>query len=225
MTNTRHHFDDELNALKGELIEMGSYAEQMVSLAVQAMLDRDEEACRRVIAMDDKADQMDIFIEMHCLKLLALQQPMARDLRLIGTVTKVITDLERICDHSVDIAKQGLKLKEYPQVIELVDVIKLCDVAEMMIRSCFQAFVEHSIPLCEEVSHMDEQADSLYKSMRNFVLKAISEKPEITTPAYSLLLVLLYLERIADHAVNVAERVAFVESGVLKQLEYNVPGE
>ena len=225
MTNTRHHFDDELNALKGELIEMGSYAEQMVSLAVQAMLDRDEEACRRVIAMDDKADQMDIFIEMHCLKLLALQQPMARDLRLIGTVTKVITDLERICDHSVDIAKQGLKLKEYPQVIELVDVIKLCDVAEMMIRSCFQAFVEHSIPLCEEVSHMDEQADSLYKSMRNLVLKAISEKPEITTPAYSLLLVLLYLERIADHAVNVAERVAFVESGVLKQLEYNVPGE
>lgn len=225
MTNTRHHFDDELNALKGELIEMGSYAEQMVSLSVEALLNRDEEACRRVIAMDDKADQMDISIEMHCLKLLALQQPMARDLRLIGTVTKVITDLERICDHSVDIAKAGIKLKDYPQVVELVDIIKLCDVAEMMIRSCFQAFVEHSFTLCEEVSHMDETADSLYKSMRDHVLRVISERPDITTPAYYLLIVLLYLERIADHAVNVAERVAFVETGVLQQLEYTVSGE
>ncbi len=225
MINTRHHFDDELNSLKGELIEMGSYAEQMVALSVDALLNRDEGACRRVIAMDDKADQMDITIEMHCLKLLALQQPMARDLRLIGTVTKVITDLERICDHSVDIAKQGLKLRNHPGVIELVDVTKLRDVAELMIRSCFQAFVEHSLPLCEEVSAMDETADSLYKSMRNHVLQAMSIKPEITTPAYSLLLVLLYLERIADHAVNVAERVAFVETGVLKQLEYTVAEE
>ncbi len=225
MTNTRHHFDDELNLLKGELIEMGSYAEQMVALSVDALINRDEEACRRVMAMDDRADQMDLTIEMHCLRLLALQQPMARDLRLIGTVTKVITDLERICDHSVDIAKQGLKLRNYPGVIELVDVTKLRDVAELMIRSCFQAFVEHSLTLCEEVSAMDETADSLYKSMRDHVLQVISTKPEIITPAYSLLLVLLYLERIADHAVNVAERVAFVETGVMKQLEYTVAEE
>ena len=225
MSNTRHHFDDELNALKGELIEMGSYTEQMVALSIRALLDRDEEACRKVIEMDDKADEMDISIEAHCMKLLALQQPMARDLRLIGTVSKVITDLERMCDHAVDIAKHGIKLHKYPAVIELVDVTKLSDVAELMIRSSFQAFVEHSIKLCEEVSHMDETADRLYKSMRNHVLKAITTKPEITTPAYSLLLVLLYLERIADHAVNVAERVAYVETGALKQLEYNVPGE
>ncbi|MCS6949773.1 MAG: phosphate signaling complex protein PhoU [Armatimonadota bacterium] len=225
MTTVRHAFDEELQLLQHELIEMGSYVEQMLDQAVQSLCHRDEELAKEIVRRDDVVDEMDVNIEMHCLRLLALQQPMARDLRLIGTVLKAITDLERIGDHSVDIAKAAIRLKDYPRVVSLVDVPLLKEKVCAMIRSGLDSFTQHDMELAYDVCDMDNEVDKLYRRMRKNILASMSKGDADLEAAALMLLVLYYLERCADHAVNVAERVVFVETGVLRQLAVSHRGE
>lgn len=220
MTTVRHAFDEELVLLQNELIEMGSYVEQMLDHAVQSLCQRDESLAKQIVRRDDEVDEMDVNIEMHCLRLLALQQPMARDLRLIGTVLKAITDLERIGDHSVDIAKAAIKLKDYPTVISLVDIPLMKQKVCAMIRASLEAFIQRDIERAYDVCDMDEEVDRLYRRMRRTVVSVIQNNPMTADieAISTLLLVIYYLERCADHAVNLAERVVFVETGALRQL-------
>jgi len=225
MTVVRHAFDEELQLLQNELLEMGSYVEQMLDQAVQSLCHRDEELAKEIVRRDDNVDEMDVSIEMHCLRLLALQQPMARDLRLIGTVLKTITDLERIGDHSVDIAKAAIHLKDYPHVIKLVDVPLMKQKVCEMIRGGLESFTQHNLELAYDVCEMDNEVDKLYRRMRQAIIAATQIHPENLEAATLMLLVIYYLERCADHAVNVAERVVFVETGVLRQLALSHRGE
>lgn len=215
---TRSQFEGELDALRGTLLEMGAIVDRMVATAIEALKDGDVAIAERVIADDDAVDDLDLEIEHRCMRLIALQQPIARDLRLIGTVFKVITDLERIGDHAVDIAKVARKLARAGFNRPLVDAPRLAGVARDMLRNALEAFVQHDLKLVEQVVASDDTADELFHRYRTEIHEAMQKEPEIVVEGSYMLFVCHYLERIADHAVNIAERVHYVETGELVQL-------
>lgn len=214
----RLQFETELEALRTKMLEMGANVDRMLANAVTALKEKDIELAVRVINDDDAVDALDLQIESDCIRLFALQQPIARDLRLVGTIFKVITDLERIGDHAVDIAKVARKLAnlEYRKV--LVDLPKLADAARTMLRQALEAFVRHDLSLVDAVVLGDDDVDRLFHLYRDDIHLAMRSSPEEVVEASYLLFVCHYLERVADHAVNIAERVGYVETGELEQL-------
>jgi phosphate transport system protein len=206
---------------------MGSYVAQMLSVAMQALVRQDVALARHAIDMDDAADQMDLQIEHKCMRLLALQQPMSRDLRIIGTGLKVITDLERIGDYAVDVAKVARRLADEPYFRPLQDLPRMSTAVEWMVRECIHAYVDHDLDLVMEVIARDDEVDDCYDRIFTELLTVMERDPTVIRQATWLLHVGRFLERIADHAVNVAERVYYVETGELKQLarsHQNQPG-
>jgi len=218
MRRTRQAFDEQLRALEQRLLEMGSFVEMMVDKAVQALKGHDVGLAREVIAADDTADRMDIEIEQECMRLLALQQPMSRDLRTIGTAMKVIADIERIGDYSVDIAKTAIRLAETEYFRPLEDIPKMTDIVRRMLRRALEAMVRRDMTIVQEVVDYDEEVDRLWYKLYDDIQRVMQERCEVVPQATALLLVARYLERIADHAVNIAERVAYVETGRLEAL-------
>lgn len=215
---TRSQFESELDGLRSTLLEMGAIVDRMVATAIEALTESDIAAAERVIVDDDAVDDLDLQIEHQCMRLLALQQPMARDLRLIGTVLKVITDLERIGDHAVDTAKVARKLAKAGFSRPLVDIPKIADVARSMLRNALEAFVQHDLTLVSKVIDSDDLVDELFHRYRTEIHESMKKDPSIVVEGSYLLFVCHYLERIADHAVNIAERVHYVETGELVQL-------
>jgi len=214
----RTQFDNEMDELRNSLLKMGALVDRMVATSVEALSGPDITIAERVIYDDDAVDDLDIQIEMDCMRLLALQQPMARDLRLIGTVFKVITDLERIGDNSVDVAKVARKLSKAGFTKTLVDVPKIANVARTMLRDALEAFVQHDLELVQKVISADDEVDELYHRYRSEIHEAMKSDPSIVVEGSYLLFVCHYMERIADHAVNIAERVHYIETGELEQL-------
>ena len=186
MSLTRTQFEEELEKLRNHIIAMGSLVDGAVAGSMEALAQRDIRLAELVIDADDAIDEMDLSIEAECMRLLALQHPLARDLRLVGTALKIITDLERIADHAVDIAKVAL-----------------------------DAFVRHDLNLVEVAVRADDEVDELFHHVRDDLHAAMRRDPEVVVEASYLLFVSHYLERMADHAVNIAERVYFVETGQL----------
>lgn len=215
---TRQQFEAELDRLRQRLVEMGKEADRMVQGAFEALQQRDVELAEQVISWDDKIDDLDISIETDCIRLIALQQPMARDLRLIGTAMKIITDLERIGDHAVDIAKVAKKLAQQPFPKPLVDIGRLAAAVRKMLEDALAAFVRHDLELVQEVVRADDEVDTIYHKTRDDLIRIMLKEPDQVYRAIYLLFVAHYLERIADHAVNIAERVHYVETGELAQL-------
>ena len=159
-------------------------------------------------------DEMDRKIEAQCIRLLALQQPMARDLRQIESALKVITDLERIGDHAVDIAKIARKLtQEFYLKAPLLDIGPLAQTARTMVHQSLESLVRHDLALAVHVCDDDDKADDAFKSLRDELLGLTQNQPSLVFPASYLLLAVVYLERIADHATNIAERVYYIETG------------
>jgi phosphate transport system protein len=173
---------------------------------------------REVIAEDDTADDMDLAIEQHCMRLLALQQPMSKDLRTIGTVMKVIADVERIGDYSVDIAKTAIKLAAIEYAKPLEDIPRMAKKARRMLRRALEALVERDLRQVTRVVESDDEVDKLWYKVAEDVEILMQEHPEAVPQAAALLLVARYLERIADHTVNIAERVAYMETGRMETL-------
>ena len=217
-TTLRHTFEHQLAELQDEVLRMGSYVAQMLSLSMQALVRQDLNLAQRVIAMDDTADEMDFQIEQKCMRLLARQQPVSRDLRIIGTGLKVITDLERIGDFAVDIAKTARRLAIEPHFRPLLDLSKMSAAVEWMVRESIHAYVEHDLDLVTQVIARDDEVDECYDRMFTELLDLMERDPSVIRQATWLLHVGRFLERIADHAVNVAERVHYVETGKLEQL-------
>lgn len=214
MLETRQTFHDELDALDQQVLHMGRLTATMVADAVASLQQGDVLLAEAVIGQDDVVDATDIDIETRCMRLLALQQPMARDLRQIGTALKVITDLERIGDHAVDIAKISRKLStQFFLRKPLVDVGPLADMAQAMLRQCMEALVRHDDALAAQICLDDDGVDDAYKRLREELFVLSQRQPEQTAAASYMLLALVYLERIADHATNIAERVHYVETG------------
>ncbi len=197
---------------------MGDEVDHMLDLAIGALVDQDIRRAEEVIAEDDVIDALDLAIEQDCMRLLALQQPMARDLRLIGTAMKVITDLERIGDHSVDIAKVARKLSKETLTIPLLDIPAMGGAVRVMLEDALQAFVNHDLELVEKVVVADDDIDTRFHVVRDELHNVMRRDSKLVVPASYLLFVAHYLERIADHSVNIAERVYYVETGKLVQL-------
>ncbi len=214
MLNTRQSFHDELTALEQELLYMGTQTATMLAQAVEAVQTGDMALAEAVLSQDDAVDEMDRRIEAKCIRLLALQQPLARDLRQIESALKVITDLERIGDHAVDIAKIARKLtQEFYLKSPLLDIGPLAGMARTMVLQSLEALVRHDVALAVQVSDDDDAADAAFKALREELLTLTQREPAHIFPASYLLLAVVYLERIADHATNIAERVYYIETG------------
>jgi len=216
--HTRQVFDEELTALEHDLLEMGSLADSMVQLAVESLVDLDVEKAMEVVARDDDVDAHDLQIENRCLKLLALHHPAAGDFRTVGTAMKVITDIERVADLAVDIAKAGMKIEKMLGDSKVVDIPRMAGIARTMFRESLQAYSQRDLKLVDDVIQMDDQVDDLYRQLRAQIHSDMVDQPVHVVADSWLLLAIHHIERIADHSVNVAERVAFMVTGQFKQL-------
>jgi len=215
---TRGQFEEELRRLGDEVLRMGSEADRLLDLAMQALTKQNVEIAEQVIAGDDVIDDLDIRIEMEAMRIIALQQPVARDLRLVGTALKVISDIERIGDHAVDIAKVARKLARDTFFKPLADIPYMADRVRAMLREALTAFVTHDLDLVRRVVAADDEIDDLFHKLRDELHAAMSRDANLVVQASYLLFVAYYLERVADHIVNIAERVYYVETGKLEQL-------
>ena len=218
MRRTRQAFDEQLAELEQRLLRMGEFVETMLEKAGRALVTHDVKLAEEAIAADDAADDMDLEIEQHCMRLLALQQPMSRDLRTIGTVMKVIADVERIGDYSVDIAKTAIELAQTEYYKPLEDIPQMVEIVRWMLRQALEALVAHDLALVAKVIERDDEVDRLWYQIRGQVEQVMQERSEVVPQAVALLLVARYLERVADHTVNIAERVAYMETGRLEAL-------
>jgi phosphate transport system protein len=218
MRMTRTGFEEQLATLRNRLLAMGSAVDNMVGMAMQALTEQDVELAAEVIAADDTIDGLDVEIETECMRLIALQTPVARDLHLVGTVLKAITDIERIGDHAVDIAKVARKLAGESFYKPLVDLPKMANAVRQMLRDAMTAFVNHDLTMVNEVVVADDEVDTLFHRIRDELHGVMRNDPNLVVQASYLLFVAHYLERIADHIVNIAERVHYAETGDLAQL-------
>jgi phosphate transport system protein len=215
---TRRHFDDELDALQESVLRMGAAVEEMVRDAIAALVTQDLAMAGRIIARDDEIDGMDQDIEARCMRLLALQQPMASDLRTIETILKIITDVERIGDHAVDIARVARRLGAETLYKPLVDIPHLAEMARAMLHDALEAFVHHDLDRVGKVIGDDDAVDALYAGMTRDLQARMMQDPSCVLQASYLLFVAHYLERICDHCTNIVERVAFMKTGQMKPL-------
>ena len=218
MYTIRKSFSDELQEMKQDILKMGSVVEEMLVGSVRALQLRDEILADEVIAKDDLVDGYNVVIEQRCLRLLALQQPMARDLRTIAAGLYIIKDVERMGDYALDIAKAAKKLSGIDPVKDLVKIPKMAQIVQCMLHDSLLAYVNQSVEEISEVARKDDEVDMLYRQVRDEMIGLIQERPMIAQPAVELILVARYLERIADHITNVGERIAYMETGEIKEL-------
>lgn len=203
----------EMETLERDVLEMASRAESMVTRAVDSLYRLDTGTAREVMDEDDEIDIKEILVEQRCLKLLALQQPMASDLREIGSVIRIITDLERIGDLAVDVAKICLKVDKEFGHTDYVDLPLMSNVARQMLRLSTQMFARKDIEAYQQVQALEDQVDELYRSLRDQTFQYMLAHPEEVVAAGWLLYAVHHLERIADHSVSIAERVVFMVTG------------
>ncbi len=208
----------ELAELETMLLEMSSKAGSMLHRSVESLVQLDHDLAMEVIDADDEVDDIDLAIEEKCLRLLALQQPMARDLREIGTIMKVITDIERIGDLSVDIAKSAMKIEKELGRTDYVDIRRIAGVAQMMLNEALEAFTKQDLQLVNSVIAKDDEVDNLYRDIRGQIHDRMRTDPEEVVAASWLLIAIHHIERVADHTVNIAERVAFLVTGEFRKL-------
>ena len=206
----RHHYGEELAALKNRLLRMGGIVEQRVSQAVLALMERRAELADAVIEGDREVNDLQIEIDDRCLKLLALQQPMASDLRLITAAMKINADLERIGDQAVNIAENANQLLGHPPLKPLLDLPRMAEIAQQMTRDSLDAFVQRDSALARKVLQRDDEVDQLKDQNFRVLLTYMMADPGTIERALALILVARNLERIADHATNIAEDVIFV---------------
>ncbi|MCU0241336.1 MAG: phosphate signaling complex protein PhoU [Vicinamibacteria bacterium] len=206
----RHHLEIELQALKNRLLNMAALVEERVHQSIHAIIERREDLALQVVAGDKDINELQIEIDDRCLKLLALQNPMASDLRLITAAMKINADLERVGDQAVNIAEQGQKLIQLPLLKPLIDIPRMAEMAEGMIRDSLDAFVRRDAALARTVLACDNAVDDLKDQLFRELLTYMMADPTTIERALALILVSRSIERIADHATNIAEDVIFV---------------
>ncbi len=206
------HFQEELEQLKARLLEMGGLAEDRLRLAVSGLVDRDPATVERVLAGDTAINQLHIEIDDRCFKMLALHQPMAVDLRAIVSAVKINTDLERVGDLAVNIAEAVRRYLQHPPVKELIDIPRMAVIAQDMLRDALDAYVRRDTMLAQNVLDRDDELDALKTMVFRELLVHMLNDPGTIEPSLDLILISRHLERIGDHATNVAEDVIFMVS-------------
>lgn len=217
----QRHFQDELERLKGRLLEMGGLAEDRVRLVMRAVVERKALLVDEVISGDAAINALHIEIDDRCFKLLALHQPMAVDLRAIVAAVKINTDLERVGDLAVNIAEAVRRYLVHPPVKQLIDIPRMADIAQGMLRDSLDAFVRRDVALAQAVLAADDALDALKTQVFRELLTYMLQDPHTIEPALDLILISRHLERIGDHATNVAEDVIFMVSA--RDVRHSVP--
>ena len=207
------HLDQDLDRVRQMLLRMGGMVEGMVARATQALLDRDNALCKEVIDGDHEVDRLEIEIDEACHSLLSRKQPTAIDLRFLVAVMKINSDLERIGDSAVNIAQGAEQLNEQPILKPYIDLPHMSKLVQAMVRRSLDAFVEKDTQKAVEVCKGDDEVDGLYKQLFRELLTFMIEDPKTVSRALHLLLIARNLERIADHATNIAEDVIYYVEG------------
>ena len=211
--HTDRAYEEQLGQLRTAVLEMGGLVEEQIGRAVQALIQRDEALARATIERDHTVNRFDVEIDDLSLKLLALRQPAARDLRLITTALKITTDLERIGDMATHIAERAIELAGELPIKPYIDIPRMADVARDMLRRSLDAFVREDTELALGVCLADDMIDQLHEQLFRELLSYMVENPATVSRAMRLLFVSKYLERVGDHATNIAEMVIFMVKG------------
>jgi len=206
-------FDAELKELKESLLYEGGLVENSIRWAIKALLERNSEMSKEVIKNDELINAKEVEIDEFCLKLLALRQPAAKDLRFITTAIKINYDLERIGDMAVNICERVLELNEEPQLKPYIDLPRMAETVELMVKESLDAFVKEDVELALKVTKDDEKVDQYLDQIFRELLTYMIENPKTISRATRILFIAKYLERMADHAVNIAELVIFMVEG------------
>jgi phosphate transport system protein len=207
------HLDQDLERVRQMLLKMGGLTEVMVAKATQALLDRDNALCQEVITGDRAVDQLEIEIDEVCHSLIGRKQPTASDLRFLVAVMKINSDLERIGDSAVNIAQSVEQVNEQPPLKPYIDLPRMSQLVQDMVRQSLDAFVRKDAALATAVCKADDEVDGLYKQLFRELLTYMIEDPKTVSRALHLLLISRNLERIADHATNIAEDVVYYVEG------------
>ena len=214
------HIDVELARVKDELVRMAGLAEAAIGLSVKALVSRDAEMARQVVASDDAINALEIEIDESCLRAMALYQPEAKDLRLLTMALKINNDLERMGDQAVNIAERTLELLKEPLLKPLLDLPRMAELVQRMVKESLDAFVQQDPARARAVCRQDDEVDRYDEQLFRELLTYMMEHPTAITRAVNLILVSRHLERIADHATNVAEDVIYLVEG--KTIKHHV---
>jgi phosphate transport system protein len=216
------HFREELDALQARLLEMGGLAEERVRMAVQGLVARDPQLVEQVLRGDEPINQLHIEVDNRCFRLLALHQPMATDLRAIVAAVKINTDLERVGDLAVNIAEAANRYISHPPVKKLIDIPAMGQIAQAMLRDALDCYVKRDTALAHQVLNEDDRLDGLKTQVFRELLTYMLTDPATIEAALDLILVSRHLERIGDHATNIAEDVIFMVSAL--DVRHHGPG-
>lgn len=214
----RNRFDRQLSTLNDELIEMGSMIEKSIETAIKALVNQDVDLARHAIEADEEIDRQERIIEDLCLKLLLQQQPVAKDLRLISSALKMITDMERIGDHASDISEITIALADQPYIKKLEHIQQMAKETMIMLVGSIEAFVDKDLEKANEVIKRDDVVDDLFNKVKKKLIQMIHENADKGEQAADLLMVAKYMERIGDHATNISEWVIFSITGEHKSM-------
>lgn len=218
---TRFSFDKALEELKFSLIKMGTYVEESIDSAITALKNQDEELANQVIEDDDIIDDMEQNIEKMCVTLIARQQPIAKDLRMITAVLKIITDLERIADHSADISELTVYIGKTKFIKPLIDIPKMAEMAKIMTDMAISSYIKSDYHLAREVCASDDYVDELFTRVKADLSEIMKKHPESIDQIIDLIMIAKYIERMADHATNIGEWVAYSITGNHEHLAHN----
>ena len=211
--HTDKKYEEELKRLRDEILYMGGLVEDQIQKAVKSLVDRESELARVIIERDHEVNRLDVEIDELCIKLLALHQPAGRDLRFITTGLKITTDLERIGDMAVNVCERAVELNQEPQLKPYIDIPRMAQVSQRMIRESLDAFVREDTDLALKVCKDDEEVDELNRQIFRETITYMISDPHTINRAIKIGSVSKYLERIADHATNIAEMVIFMVKG------------
>lgn len=214
----RRRYLKQIEDLQHEILRMGCRVEEAVKKAIEALEKQDVELAQKVIEEDRVFDDMELVIEKRCVQLIVTEQPVARDLRIIMTALKVVTDLERIADYAEGIAKLAIRIQDEVYIELLIDIPKMAELAIGMVNDALSAYVELDAEKAEEVCRRDDEVDAMYSKLFDETTSHMMDNPKNVRQATHLLFVSKYLERIADHATNLCEWIIYIVTGELKEL-------
>jgi phosphate transport system protein len=213
MSSTHRHFHEELGNVKVRLLTMSGEAEAAMGLAVEALLERNHDKANRVLANDKVIDALEVELEEQCVSLLALQQPMARDLRMLTSALKIANGLERVGDHAVNIAESAIRLSEARPITPEPEIVEMARLTRQMLSDAIEAFIRGDAAAGREICRRDDKVDALHRSTFRILITHMMEDPHNISSGMELFLVSRNLERVADLATNIAEDVVYLVEG------------
>ena len=214
----RSSFHFKLDKLNNEIIKIGDIVKNQIELSIESLVNRDLELATSVIKKDEFVNKFQRKIEDMCIKLIAAEQPLARDLRLIFTASKIVTDLERMADHAVDIARIGIQIRKEEPIKPLEHILKMDEIVKDMLEESLKAYVKRDAEKCYEISKRDDEIDIMYSYILKEMLPLMKKDKNNINQAMQLLFVCKYLERLGDHITNICEWTIYLVTGEQKDL-------